>query len=298
LIADFERRLADVLGARLPAAFGGHVLVAPGTGQPPMMLVGVQAVALLEDEFGNRPERVPGADDVRRVVRLSCTVAFTVRGSDAGGRAEELVGVDQLLYVVDAPDLRDGSALRPDDDSDPGFLIDAMRIGASTVLPGADPDTVPQVNVVARGWFWPPGTQGQTGVRIGEIRLRGVVLPIELSPRPAPVAGGPPIALTLSIRPTEPQRLREAPPPAPALPFGQLAVRLFGPGNRPPSGTLSGGSPGTDGSRLLDVAGDAATLTYTPSDAQAVDQLTVALEDGAGGQGIELARFPIRVGRA
>jgi hypothetical protein len=160
-------------------------------------------------------------------------------------------------------------------------------------MPGAV--VVPQVNVAARGWFWPPGTPGQTGVRIGEIRARGVVLPIELSPAPAPVAGGAPIVLTLRIRPTEPQRLGGPQPPPAVLPFGRLAVRLFGPGNRPPAGSLSGGTAGTDGSRLLDVAGGAASFSYAPPATQAVDQLVVALDDSTGRQGVELARLPIRV---
>lgn len=304
MIADFERRLAEVLGGRLSAPFGGQVVVAPGDGVvPPLVVVGVRDVALLDDEFGHWPERVPGADDARRVVRLSCNVGLTVRATSAGGRAQEVAGVDALLYSADAADLRDGSALRPTGDDDPGFLVDRLQLAGGTLSPaaadGPPPESAgpPRVDLVARGWFWPAGTPGETGVRIGELWLRGLVVPIALSPRPAPVAGGAALPLTLRIGPPALLRLTDT-PPAPPLPFGTLAVRLFGPGNRPPAGSLTGGNPGADGSRLLDVAGGAASFGYTPPAAPAVDQLVVALDDGTARQGLELARFSIRVRRA
>lgn len=291
MIADFERRFAEVLGGRLPAPFGGQVMVAPGDGAGAAVLVAARTAALLDEEFGARPERVPGADDVRRVVRLSCTVGLTVRAAAAGGRAQQIAGVDDLLYAVDAPDLRDGSALRPAD-GDPGFLIDAMRLADSNLaVDGADA----MVSVVARGWFWPKGAPGETGVRVGEIRVRGLVYPIVLAPPPSPVAGGPAIGLTMRIRPVETSRLGGA--PAPVLPFGHLAVKLLGPGDRPPTGAIAGGDPGSDGSRLLAVVDGAATLSYTPPATPASEQLVVALDDGAGGLGLELARLPIRVRR-
>src|SRR5438477_559479 len=130
MIAEFEQRLADVLGARLPSPFSGHVVVTPGTGVgAPSVLVGVRRVDRIDEAFGERPERVPGADDPRRVTRLRCQVALTVH--DAADRVAALRGIDVLLYAVDAPDFHDGSALRVTS-GDPGFLIDNL------VLSGGD----------------------------------------------------------------------------------------------------------------------------------------------------------------
>jgi hypothetical protein len=84
-------------------------------------------------------------------------------------------------------------------------------------------------------------------------------------------------------------------PALPALPFGALAVRLVGPGGKPGAGTLSGGTPGVGGAMLLTVAAGRATVTYAPPAEPARDTLVVALDDGAGGMGTELARLPVEV---
>jgi len=289
MIADFEQRLADVLGARLPAPFGGNVVPAPGeAGADPLIAVGVRHFEPLDEGFGAPPELVPGASDPRRVARLRCTVALAVHG--ASDRASALRGIDDVLYAVDAPDLRDGSALRTDS-GDPGFLIDALALATGDVAD--DVTAAPtEVAVVAQGWFWPAGTPGETGVVIGEVRVRGAVLPIEIIPAaPALAAGGPPQALTLRVRPAGLLRLGGSTP----LPFGQVAVQLFAPGRRPGAGTLTGGTAGAAGSRLLTLDDGVATFTYVPPAAAAVDELVIALENGAGGPGVELGNFTLRV---
>lgn len=283
MIAEFEQRLADVLGTRLQAPFGGAVLVTPGSGALPQVVVGVRDVQLLDEQFGVRPEVVPGATDARRVLRLTCSVELDVKATP---RADQRAGVDDLLYSLDAPEIRGGSALKTTPPGDPGFLIDSLLIVSGVVN-----ESAAQVLLTARGWFWPAGTPGQSGTRIGEVRLRGVALPVELVPAaPAPVAGGAAVPLTVTIRASQ---LRI--PVATELPFGRLAVRLLAAGNRPGAGTLSGGTAGSDGSTLVTLTDGVASFTYVPPPAPALDELVVALEDNQGGQGIELGRFPLRV---
>jgi hypothetical protein len=289
MIADFEQRLAEVVSARLTAPFGGHVVPAPGTGGSPRIAVGVRHVEPLEEGFGARPERVPGAADPRRVARLRCTVVLAVQG--ASDRAMALAGVDQVIYAVDALDFRDGSALRSDA-GDPGFLIDALALQSGDVadVMAAAPT---EVAFLAQGWFWPRDTPGQTGVVIGEVRVRGVVLPIELvRPAAALSAGGPAQALSVRVRPAGLLRLGAAAP----LPFGQLVLQLFSPGRRPGAGTLLGGDPGPASSRLITLSDGVAEFTYPPPAAPAIDELVIALDDGAGGPSVELGHFTLRVG--
>lgn len=289
MIADFEQRLAEVLGARLPSPFGGHVVVAPGTGvAAPSVAVGVRRVDPIEDGFGARPERVPGADDPRRVARLRCQVGLVLRG--AADRAATIRGIDQVLYTVDAPDFRDGSVLRVTA-GDPGFLIDHLVLNGGDIADDTATGTS-AVGLVAQGWFWPAGTPGETGVAIGEVRVRGVALPIELAPpNPAIAAGDPALALTLRVRTAGLLRVGATT----ALPFGQLVVQLFSAGHRPGAGSLLGGVAGAAGSRLLTLTDDTAVFDYVPPASAAVDELVVALDDGRGAAGVELGRFTFRV---
>jgi hypothetical protein len=287
VIAEFEQRLADVLGTRLPAPLGGHVSAAPGTGAPgPAVLVGVRRFDRIDEGFGDRPELVPGATDPRRVARLRCQVALTLAG--VSDRAAAVRGVDAVIYAVDAPDFRDGGALRVAN-GDPGFLIDALALVGGDVADGATPAAV---SVVAEGWFWPVGTPGGTGVVIGEIRVRGVALPIELTrARPTLAAGEPAMALTLRVRAAGLLRLGV---PA-TLPFGQLALQLLAAGSKPGAGALTGGTTGTGGNRLVPLTDGVATFAYVPPATAAIDELVVSLDDGNGGAGVELGRFALLV---
>ena len=287
MITEFERRLAEVLGARLPAPFTGRVAQTPGAGDAnPEVLVGVRRFDRIDEGFDERPELVPGAKDPRRVARLRCEVGLAIRG--VADRADALRGVDAVAYAIDAPDVRDGSVLRPAS-GDPGFLIDSVLLSSGTV---ADDKTGPStVTVVAQGWFWPVNAPGQSGTVIGEVRVRGVALPLELTRGAVLSAGAPASELTLRVGTAGLLRLGGAAP----LPFGQLVVQVFAPGHRPGAGTLAGGAAGASGARMLTLVDGAAQFSYQPPATAAIDELVVSLDDGNGGAGVELGRFALTV---
>src|SRR5215472_19314570 len=110
MISDFESRLAEVLGSRMPAPFGGRASVAPPAAQSadPQVVVGVRQVVVAEPDIGSRRlEVVPASAEPRRILRLDCTVGIQVVPGKDKGRSQQLLGVDAALYTVDAPDFRD-----------------------------------------------------------------------------------------------------------------------------------------------------------------------------------------------
>jgi hypothetical protein len=239
-----------------------------------------------EELLSTRPERVPGGSDPRRVLRLSCEVGLEVRLPAGGTRADQMAALDQTLYLLEDASLADGSALLPADDADPGFRIRRLRL-ARAEPPGA-------ITVDAQGLFWPVGQAGEAGPAIREVRLRQAVQPLALAPtHPRLLAGGAPVELTVTLGTTATLRIEEG--GVTALPFGSLSLSVVDAGGRPGAGTLAGGVAGPGGARLVPVAAGAATVVYTPPAAPAVDHLVVALEDGEGGPGIELARFRLAV---
>ncbi|HSD81249.1 MAG TPA: hypothetical protein VLB47_11320 [Solirubrobacteraceae bacterium] len=298
MIAEFEARLAEVLGARLPAPFAGRVRVAPSNvpaGQPSVTL-GVVRAERLADDLGGAPERVaPGAGQPRRVVALRCTVDVSVRAASGQGRTQQMAGIDAALHALEAPDLRRGTALAGGA-PDPGFLVHRLVVADALVplAPEDAPAGEPPVRIAAEaeGIFWPVGLAGQAGAAIGEIRLRGIALPVEVGIAAAPVAGGAPVDVTIGLGAPAGLRLRAGQPPA-SLPFERVAVGLRGPGGRPGAGALQGGAAGTDGVRLALLDDGVATLRYAPPADPARDELVVALDDGAGGLGVELGRLPV-----
>jgi hypothetical protein len=289
VIGDFEARLAEVLGGLLPAPFRGHVEVEPGAGAgggaAPRVLVGVRGAAVLGAQFGSgrTPRVVPGAAEPRRVVAARVTVRLRVEPASGAGRAQQLAGLDQALYALDAAELRDGSALATD--GDPGFLIHELKVSqALEPIDAAQVDSPPMLLVEAEGLFWPRGVTGQAGVAIREIDPRTVLLPLALEPaQPRLTAGGPAIDLTVRV----------ALPSGSALPFGALVVALARPGGRPGAGTLAGGTDGTGGARVLTVSAGQARVRYTPPAQPGTDLLVIALDDGARGAGLELGRFKL-----
>jgi hypothetical protein len=195
MIREFELRLADVLGSRLPAPFTGQVDPAPAIGPPgdqPRIIVGVQRFHRLTADFDNQRHLVvPGAELPRRVVRLACEVACTVQPSSDGGRTQQLTGVDALVYTLDDPAFA-GTLAAP---GDPGFLLDSFELtDAATALDPSLSDS-PLIGVTARavGVFWPPGVAGQAGPTIEAIRIRQAGLPIQIVlPAQRLVSGGGP----------------------------------------------------------------------------------------------------------
>ena len=210
MIAEFEQRLAEVLGGLMPAPFGGRVQVASGTpdADEPVVIVGVTHAERLPDELGgNRPAVAPGADQPRRVVRLRCTVALEVRAAENAGREQQVAGLDAALYALDDPGFRRGTPLAGGA-ADPGFLVhDLVVVEGLAPFDEDDPLAPAALSLRAEGLFWPPGVAGQAGDRVGEIRLRGVVLPLDVSlPLDADlVAGGPAVTLTVRVEPAAPE---------------------------------------------------------------------------------------------
>jgi hypothetical protein len=285
VIAEFEQRLAEVLGGAMPAPFGGRVQVAPGTlpADELAVLVGVTRAERLPDTIGESPRAVaPGATEPRRVVRLRCTVAVEVRAAEGAGREQEVDGLDAALYALDDPAFRRATPLAGGA-PDPGFLLSELTVIDARAP--FEPPAPPGVTLQAEGLFWPPGSPGEAGDVIGVVRVRGAVLPLEVSlPLDADlVAGGPAVTLTV--------RVGAAGPP----PFGSLALSLRGPAGQAGAGTLEGGDPGDDGTRLVELEDGAAEIDYAPPGAPARDELIVALDDGEGGPGVELGRRVLEV---
>ena len=98
MLREFETRLADVLGSRLPAPLAGTVDVAPGRDIARLVVAVTSAETIEDDLLSIRRERVPGSTSPRRVLKLRCEVAITAnllqgetsRRSDAGHRSDAL----------------------------------------------------------------------------------------------------------------------------------------------------------------------------------------------------------------
>lgn len=293
MVAEFEQRLADVLGTRMPLPFRGRVEVSPGTLPGPSLVLGAERVSLQEPDFGSRrPEVVPGDGAPRRIVRATCTVGVVVRAQAGQGRAQQMQGLDAALYTLDAADIRDGSALRTV--GDPGFVIDALRC-TSSVLPLDPAAPWPEpigLRLEADGWFWPVGTPGGSGIAIGEIRVRGVSLPVLIRhDAPALVAGGGPIPIVLALGGDTAFRLGGGG----ALPNAPMVARIEGPGARAASGTLGGGAAGAGGVRLASISQGELSFVYTPGAEAATDTLILSFDNGDGGAGAEIGRFALDV---
>lgn len=297
MIADLEARLADVIGARMPAPFAGHAAVAPGPapGANPALVVGTTSFDLVDPDFGNlgRPEHAPPATDPRRVVRLRCRLAVEVRGATTQSRTDQLQGLDQLLYLLDGTDFRGGAALV--DGTDQGFALDDLRVvdGRAEPDPAVPAAPAMALGLEATGWFWPVGVVGATGPEILEIRLRELDLPL-IATVPPIAAGGAPVIVALAFGETGTLRIRRrGSTPLPPIPFGSLALWLVGKGGQAGAGTLSGGTPGTDGTTLVAVTDGRASITYIPPATPATDTLVIAVATAAGGDGVELTRIPL-----
>jgi hypothetical protein len=297
VITDLEKRFADVLGSRLPAPFAGTTTVLPGEppGAGPSVVLGARSFTLLEPDFGSgRFETVAPVADPRRVVRLAVEIDVEIRPATNEGRAQQLQGLDDVLYALDAPDVRSGAAFV--DGTDQGFRLDGMKVVAGRGAPDPAVPAAPPVGltVEAVGLFWPPGVAGDAGAVIGEVRVRDALLPITASV-PVLVAGAGAATVTFTVGTAGPMRLGPAGAPAlVAIPFGSLALRLTGPGGNP-AGTLTGGTAGAAGVRLVTLDAGEGSVGYEPPAAAATDTLVVALDDGGGDQGIELGRVALVV---
>jgi hypothetical protein len=285
LLGDFETRLADVMGSRLAAPLAGAVDVSPGR-DTSRLILGITSVLRLDDDLlSRRPELVPGDVAPRRVLRLRCTVVLDAKLPNGGSRSDQIQAIDEALYLLEDNSMRDGSALLPGDNSDPGFLIRGMTVSGS-VPPQS-------ITIEADGFFWPKGTPGQLGPAIQEARIRSALEPLVLDPQPAVLAaGGPAMDFTITFGTSGTTTI--AADGIQNSAYGTLVASLVDAGGRPGRGTLSGGVAGPNGSRIYTVTNGSAALSYSPPAQPATEFLVVKLDDSAGGPGIELARFPLR----
>jgi hypothetical protein len=285
LLSDFEIRLADVMGSRLAAPLGGAVDVSPGRADSRLVL-GIVSVQRLDDDLLSlRPEHVPGDAAPRHVLKLRCTVELDAKLPNGGSRTDQMQAIDGALFLLDDSGMRNGSALLPGDNSDPGFFIRSMTV-AGSIPPQS-------ITLEADGFFWPKGTPGQSGPAIRQARIRGALQPLVLDPPPAAlVAGGPAADFTVTFGASGTTTL--AADGIQNSAYGSLVVSLVDAGGRPGKGTLTGGAAGPSGSRIYAVSNGSAALSYTPPAQPATDLLVITLDDSAGGPGIELGRFPLR----
>lgn len=297
MLAELEQRLSEVIGSRLAGPFAGRTAVSGGSDPPgagPVVGIRTGRVVPREPDFGSgrRDEPAPGAPSPRRVVRLACDVTLDVRPGPSAGRTQVVAGLDQLLYLLDGPTFRDGSALVGP--PDPGFLLESLRLAEGTAAAEAQDA---ELTLHAVGWFWPPGVAGQAGDPIDHALVRQALLPLRLAPFAPLVAGADPQPLSVRVGPRAALDVEED--ATSAAPFGAVALRLVGRGGRPGAGTLAGGTAGPGGERVVPVVDEAVTVTYTPPAEAAVDELVVLAHtvDGDGEQrlGVELARFRLDV---
>lgn len=296
MLADYEVRLADVLSSRLGAPFTGRAFVAPGPNDAaPALLVGTRTAEVVPEDFGSkRPEVVPGDGDRRRVVRLRCLVGVEVRPGAGADRSERLAALDAALYVLDAPDLRDASALALP--GDPGFALSGQRVRIAQVEPD-DEVTLARIDLDADGWFWPPDAPGEDGGPIVRAIARIAGLPFSVAPWPVALrVGDPPLRLEVRLDDTAVQILADEVQGAGASAF---ALRVLDAGDRPGAGTLTGGAAGPAGSRTVTADDGILRISYAPPAAPATDRLVVtflrAAPGGAPTLGAKLGEFPIEV---
>ena len=279
--------MANALGTRLPAPLAGAVDVAPGRDVARIVLR-VRSAEPIEHDLRNvRPERVPGGVNPRRVLKLRCQLVLDVRIPAGGTRDDAMRALDATLFLLGTSSFADGTVLIPADDSDPGFLIQRLRLV----------QTEPPLTVVVEvdGFFWPIGQAGQIGPEITAIRLRQALRPLRLAPaRPLLVAAGDPVDLNIEFG-TAGTFAVGAGGDVDTLPFGAIVATVVDAGGRPGAGGLTGGADGPGGARLLIVANGVASLRYTPPAQAAVDHLIVRLENNEGGPGMELGRFRLPV---
>lgn len=298
MISDFEERLAAALGAKIAAPFTGRVDVAPGgdTAGGARLVVGVTSAMVVEPDLGSRrPEVVPGSAVPRRAVRLDCTITLEVKAGSAS-RSDQLLALDAALYALDDAEFRSGSALAANEDR--GFILQRLEPAALAAPLDPSVDNGPlAIRLSATGLFWPIGVEGKAGEKIGEIRTRSVILPIELVPRdPRIVAGGSPVELTLRFRTAS---FRETAGKSEPLPFDEVTAQLFAPGAKAGSGTLSGGVAGiTPAVRILTLTNGETKVTYAPPKKPGIDELALTFpsldKDLKKIPGLEIARATLR----
>lgn len=179
MITEFQIGLADLLNARLLAPFSGTVIVSDGssinTSNKPVISIGVISVKPGEADMGNkRPRIVPGNDDPRAVLYLNCMVSLLCYPSNSGGRGQCLQAVESILYILDAFEVKNGTAFPQN--ADPGYLIqNFVPKEADLPLLSDTEREYGEIKIAALGWFWPVGTPGITGEPIQQIPITATI---------------------------------------------------------------------------------------------------------------------------
>jgi len=295
MLSEFEQQFQTTLRTKLPAEIRDQVQVATGATNQTGILVGLRTAEPMPREFGSvRSEIAPGVDVPRRVVRLRCTLDCSFVPIDSTqDRATLMTWLGQVLYVLDDSDVRAGSAFTSVE-PDPGFLIQSMNIESLESpfgIHATNPDRL-QLSLTAEGWFWPVGEAGQAGVEIGEIRIRGAIHPVLLTPaKPAFVANGPALNLTITFEARGTSRITSSKLDSDT--FGNVTARLEKEDGTAGAGTLSGGTAGDNGTRLLPVTDDQVEINYTPPGIPGNDILLLSIDDNESSSGIEIGRFTL-----
>ncbi|MBU1054945.1 MAG: hypothetical protein KKC46_14120 [Proteobacteria bacterium] len=179
MITEFQSGLADLLNTRLQAPFSGTVIVSDGskitTSNQVVISLGVISVKPGEADMGNRrPLIVPGNDDPRAVLYLSCMVSLLCYPSNSGARAQCVQGIESMLYVLNAFEVKNGSSFPQD--ADPGYLIQNLLPKEATLPSVTLTDReYGEIKIEALGWFWPVGTPGITGEPIKQIPITATI---------------------------------------------------------------------------------------------------------------------------
>ncbi|MGB5156362.1 hypothetical protein [Desulfobacterium sp. N47] len=179
MISEFQNGLAELLNERLQTPFKGNVAVSDGSAinpsNKPVISIGVISVKPGEADMGNkRPRIVPGNDDPRAVLYLSCMVSLLCYPSNLGGRSQCLQAVESVLYILNAYEVKNGSALPQN--ADPGYLIqNLVPKEASLPLLSDTNREYGEIRIGALGWFWPVGAPGITGEPIQKIPITATI---------------------------------------------------------------------------------------------------------------------------
>lgn len=294
MISDFEARLATVLGAELPAPFGGVVAVGGGSDtaheNQPRLYVGAYRTEVKPQGFGgNRTIAVPEVEDLVRVVAMKVLVNISVLAASSADRVQQLQGIEQVQYLLDHERFQTGAALV--DNGDQGFLIERMQVRDAWIDVTNAPleGRAAGITLEAEGVFWPIGVAGEAGVAIDEIRLRGLVIDLKQGVTlPDISAGGSPLVLQLHLEGLASQRLGGD---GSSLPFSHLALDLRQADGSPGAGSISGDSAGAGGVQFVVITDSLVSFTYTPPGSPAQDVLLVGFDDGENGLGQVVNRF-------
>ena len=298
MVSDFESHLATILGAQLPAPFGGTVAVA-GEGDAthptePRIYVGIYKTRGLPRDFGaNRTVQVPGVNDRINVLSLRVYININVIPAQSAGRLQQLEGIERINYLLDSEAFQTGNALV--DAGDQGFQIYSLSVveGVATVANAPKQDRPAGLSVVAEGIFWPIGISGEVGIDIDEIRLRGLTIDVRLEPA-APQLNASGAATTISLMISSPASHRVGGDGTP-LTFDRITVDLQQPDGQPGAGSLAGGTAGAANARHLTITDGVATAVYTPPGTATKDLLRVGFDDGENGLGKVVKQFLIEV---